>query len=87
MSHPTPTLFYIAVFREDQPGPQYKVFTSMSGLMRFIEDLPFDFGPFDVFVADTESLELAKFDAKPILSAAKRKPKNGGKAHGAAAGD
>lgn len=75
MSQPTPTVFYIAVFREDQPGPQHRVFTSVSGLVRFAEDCefnkkrpdyPFDCGPYDVYVVNTEALECARYDVAPL---------------------
>lgn len=71
MSQPTPTVFYLAVFREDQGGPQYKVFTSLSGLLRFAEECeaskkwreyPIDHSPFDVYVIDIEVLQMAAYD-------------------------
>ena len=72
MSQPTPTVFYLVVFREDQPGPQHKVLTSISGLARFQEMCQeektrgFDCGPFDVFLINTEMLEVAPYDLAPL---------------------
>jgi hypothetical protein len=72
MSQPTPTVFYIAVFREDQSGPQHKVLTSVSGLLRFDESCQenkargFDQGQYDVFLVDTEAMEVSKYDLAPL---------------------
>ncbi|MBZ5702126.1 MAG: hypothetical protein LAN84_09785 [Acidobacteriia bacterium] len=79
MSQPTPTVFYLAVFREDQSGPQHKVFTSLSGLFRFNEQCeadkkrrehPIDYGPFDVYIIDTEVLQVAVYDMVPLKALA-----------------
>jgi len=75
MSYPTPTVFYIAVFREDQNGPQHKVLTSLSGLTRLAENIrqlkqqneSYDPGPFDVFVVNTETLECGRYDIEKLL--------------------
>jgi hypothetical protein len=80
VSQPIPTMFYLAVFREDQSGPQHKLFTSASGLLRFAEEMdavkvrceyPMDYGPFDVYAINTESLEVALYDIEPLRAAAR----------------
>ncbi len=83
MSQPTPTVFYIAVFREDQNGPQHKVLTSVSGLLRFDESIQeckkrsYDQGPYDVFVVDTEAMEVSKYDLAPLKALTTPKRKRG----------
>jgi hypothetical protein len=83
MSQPTPTVFYIAIFREDQAGPQHKVLTSVGGLLRFCESVEeakardFDQGPFDAFAVDVEELEVVKYDLRPLLQLARPKKKKG----------
>lgn len=75
MSQPTPTKFFIVVFREDQPGPQHKVLTSLGGLVKFIdgwhEDKARDYdpGPFDVYIVNVENLECGRYDVAPLIRA------------------
>lgn len=89
MSLPKPKVFFIAVYREDVPGPQYRVFTSISGLTRFVEtELDIEArnvaaGPIDVFVVNVEALECGRYDLGPLLSLYGRVPaKKKGRAKG-----
>jgi hypothetical protein len=80
MSLPNPKVFFIAVYREDVPGPQHKVFTSISGLTRFVEteldneEHNLGLGPFDVFVVNVEAMECGRYDLGPLLSLYGRAP-------------
>jgi hypothetical protein len=80
VSQPIPTKFFIAVYQEDVPGPQHRVFTSVSGLTRFTEaeleaeERKQGLGPFDVFVVNTETLECGRYDLGPLLALYGRVP-------------
>lgn len=84
MSYPIPTVFYLSVYREEVSGPQHRVHTSISALLRFIEtELELESrnlggGPFDCFVVNTESLECANYDIGPLVKLARRSSKTKG---------
>jgi hypothetical protein len=74
VSKPSPTRFFILIFRDDQPGPQYRIFTTAEGLARFAveceeekhKSCPASWGPYEVFAADVQALAVVKIGVEAM---------------------
>jgi hypothetical protein len=73
MSDPVPTEFYLWIWREPSSVRSWMLWTSLSPLMRYLEnmrDAPEMYDPgggFDVYVINTEAVEIGKYDVGPLV--------------------